>query len=56
MTEPADTPELKAAIEMLRQIYWREYGRGWREATAAIKRVLEMTAPGADGECESKDG
>ena len=36
-----DTPELKAAIDMLRAIYWREYGRGWREACLRVKEILE---------------
>lgn len=39
-----DPPELSAACDMLRQIYWREYGRGWREATQRVKEVLEREA------------
>ena len=39
-----DTPELAKACEMLREIYWREYGRGWRDAVENIKRVLEQPA------------
>ena len=39
-----DPPELAAAIDMLRQIYWREYGRGWKEAVQRVKVVLEQEA------------
>lgn len=46
MTESKmDTPELAAAIGDLRAIYWREYGRGWREACQHIKEILEREAP-----------
>ena len=41
MPQP-DPPELINACNMLREIYWREYGRGWREACAHVKRVLEQ--------------
>ena len=41
-----DPPELVRACDMLREIYWREYGRGWRDATEHVKRVLE--SPPAD--------
>ncbi len=42
---PPDTPELEAGCDILREIYWREYGRGWREALESIKRILEQPAP-----------
>lgn len=45
-----DTPELAVAIDMLRQIYWREYGRGWKEAVQRVRAVLEQEAAAADGE------
>ena len=43
MPQP-DSPELIKACDMLREIYWREYGRGWREAIAAVQKVLEQPA------------
>lgn len=46
-----DTPELAAGVDMLRQIYWREYGRGWREAVSKVKEVLERDVP-----AEAPDG
>ena len=55
MTERPDTPELARAIDMLRTIYWREYGRGWREAIENVKRVLEQPANECSGG-EPKDG
>lgn len=42
MTFPPDTPELTKACNMLREIYNREYGRGWRKAVAYVKCVLEQ--------------
>lgn len=46
MTESKqDPPELQAGIEMLRSIYWREYGRGWREACQRVKEILEREPP-----------
>ncbi len=53
MTLRPDPPELTKGIDMLRTIYWREYGRGWREAVENVKRVLEQHAkPVSDGEAE----
>jgi hypothetical protein len=40
-----DPPELQAGIEMLRKIYWREYGRGWREACQHMGRILQSAPP-----------
>ena len=40
MPQP-DPPEIAKACEILREIYWAEYCRGWREACAHIKRTLE---------------
>ena len=42
---PPDTPEISTACDMLRGIYWREYGRGWRDAFAYVKRILELPPP-----------
>lgn len=42
MTERADPPELAKAIALLREIYWREYVRGWRAAIDVIKKGLEQ--------------
>jgi hypothetical protein len=42
MTERADSPELARTINMLREIYWREYGRGWKAAIEGIKKGLEQ--------------
>jgi hypothetical protein len=54
MTLRPDPPELAKAIDTLRTIYWREYGRGWREAVENVKRVLEQHAKQvADGEAEA---
>lgn len=49
---PPDPPELANAIGMLRQIYWREYGRGWREANQRVREILEREAAAVhtDGE------
>lgn len=41
MSQP-DPPELIKACDMLREIYWREYGRGWRAAVANVKNILEQ--------------
>ena len=41
---PPDTSELTKACNMLRQIYNRKYGRGWREAVAHLKRILDKAA------------
>lgn len=51
-----DVPELEAAFNLLRQIYWREYGRGWREVIAKIRNTAADSA--ADGETfdGGKDG
>lgn len=34
-----DVPELEAAFNLLRKIYWREYGRGWRTVIGTIRNV-----------------
>lgn len=44
-----DPPELARACDMLREIYWREYGRGFREAIANVQRILEQQSPPTDG-------
>lgn len=49
-----DPPELVAACDVLRQIYWREYGRGWREATQRVKEVLEREAETIAQEAQSR--
>lgn len=50
-----DTPELAAACDLLREIYWREYGRGWQEAVQKVKDVLEREF--TDGEqAQRKEG
>lgn len=36
---PADTAELEAAVNLLRKIYWREHGRGWRKTIETIRNV-----------------
>ncbi len=43
-----DPDELRAAIEMLRSIYWREYGRGWKDAVQSVKEILERHQPPTD--------
>jgi hypothetical protein len=47
-----DPPELARAIDALRQIYWREYGRGWKDAVANIQRVLTQEFAKTDGETD----
>lgn len=44
MTPRPDPPELAKACDMLREIYWREYGRGWKAAIDGIKKGLEQQA------------
>ncbi len=55
MTHSPDPPELVKAIETLREIYWREYGRGWRAAIEGIQKGLaQMPHEPADAEIAEK--
>lgn len=45
-----DVPELEAAFKLLRTIYWREYGRGWRKTIETIRSVAADPGPAPDGE------
>lgn len=46
MTQRFDPPELQRAIDLLREIYWREFGRGWRAAIEGItKGLAQQDAP-----------
>lgn len=54
MTECRPDPPELAACDVLRQIYWREYGRGWREATQRVKEVLEREAETIAQEAQSR--